>query len=197
MVITRFAGSVWSRGPAGSFSTCMFANSDAQRVMGSSRRILPCSISIIAAAVVTGFVIEAMRNSVSRCIGDFASMSRWPSTLTDRTDPSFQVRVTTPDRSPRSTKGFSPSATAANLGSASRARSVVLDKRASPDVCLFCPQSGNPCALWEVFPCGACSFGAFEVWTDAAFVRQMSPPPSGAQADRSFCDHAHPQDLKT
>ena len=36
----------------------------------------------IAAATVTGLVIEAIRKMVSRCMGSPASMSRWPISLT-------------------------------------------------------------------------------------------------------------------
>ena len=43
---------------------------------GSLSVNLPCSTSVIAAATVTGLLIDAMRNMVSRCIGKRASTSR-------------------------------------------------------------------------------------------------------------------------
>ena len=54
----------------------MSANSGSHLVTGSVSASLPSSISVIAAATVTGLVIDAMRKMVSRCIGRPASTSR-------------------------------------------------------------------------------------------------------------------------
>ena len=75
-VIGRRAGSVLSSGPVASTSTRMSASSGNHFATGSASANFPSSSSAIAAATVTGLVIEAMRNSVSRCIGRRASTSR-------------------------------------------------------------------------------------------------------------------------
>src|SRR5258706_4335387 len=80
----------------------MSANSGAHLVIGSVSVALPSSISIIIATDVIGLVIEAMRNSVSRCIGWPFSMLRWPWTVTWAISPWRQIRVTAPERSPPS-----------------------------------------------------------------------------------------------
>ncbi len=54
----------------------MSANSGSQRVIGSRNASLPSSTRLIAAATVTGLVIDAIRNMVSRRIGSPASTSR-------------------------------------------------------------------------------------------------------------------------
>ena len=54
----------------------MSASSGNHFATGSVSANFPSSSSAIAAATVTGLVIEAMRNSVSRCIGRRASTSR-------------------------------------------------------------------------------------------------------------------------
>ena len=82
MVIGRRAATVFSRGPVGSTSTRISAISGNHRLTGSVSVSLPCSIRAIAAATVTGLVIEAIRKMVSRCMGSPASMSRWPISLT-------------------------------------------------------------------------------------------------------------------
>jgi hypothetical protein len=60
-VIARFAGSVSSSGPSSRFNTWRSASSGNSPSTGSSSRSLHSSTRIIAAAAVTGFVIEAMR----------------------------------------------------------------------------------------------------------------------------------------
>jgi hypothetical protein len=80
----------------------MFANSGAQRVIGSVRESRPSSISIRAATVVIGFVIEAMRNRVSRAIGAPVSRFRLPWQSSWTISPFRQIRVTAPARSPAS-----------------------------------------------------------------------------------------------
>ena len=74
-MIGFLAGVVRESEPPGSRSTRGFASSGSQRSTGSFRRSLPCSTSISTATLVIGFVIDAMRNSVSRRIGVFASTS--------------------------------------------------------------------------------------------------------------------------
>ncbi|CKS86098.1 Uncharacterised protein [Mycobacterium tuberculosis] len=74
--MARRAGCVRSSGPAASSSTATLQSSGAQRVIGSRSASLPSSTRLIAAATVTGLVIDAMRNSVSRCMGTPASISR-------------------------------------------------------------------------------------------------------------------------
>ena len=73
---------------------------------------MPSSISISAITEVTGLDMEAMRNRVSRRMGVPFSMSWKPRASLCNTFTSCQVRVTTPERSPRSMKGISPSVTA-------------------------------------------------------------------------------------
>ncbi|CNI19992.1 Uncharacterised protein [Mycobacterium tuberculosis] len=74
--MARCAGCVRSSGPCGSSSTRTPASSGTQRVIGSRGVSLPSSTRLIAAATVTGLVIDAMRNNVSRLIGWPASTSR-------------------------------------------------------------------------------------------------------------------------
>ena len=62
----------------------------------------PSSISVIAAATVTGLVIDAIRKRVSRCMGSLASTSRYPSSLTCSTSPPRHTSVTAPASSPAS-----------------------------------------------------------------------------------------------
>jgi hypothetical protein len=69
---------------------------------GSASASLPSSIRLNAAATVTGFVIDAMRKIVSRCIGRLAWTSRWPSSLTCSTSPERQTSVTAPASRPAS-----------------------------------------------------------------------------------------------
>ena len=76
MVIGRSAGTVSSSGPSESAITRMSASSGSHFATGSVSASLPSSTSVIAAATVTGLVIEAMRKMVSRCIGRPASTSR-------------------------------------------------------------------------------------------------------------------------
>ena len=78
-------------------------NGDAQRVMGSSRSNRPSSSSIKAAVEVTGFVMEAIRNKVSRSIGGLASTSRQPTVAAWTTLPSRHISVAAPARAPAST----------------------------------------------------------------------------------------------
>ncbi len=72
----RWAGTVRSSGPRGFASTRMSASSGSHVATRSVSDSLPSSISDIAAATVTGLVIDAMRKMVSRCIGSCASTSR-------------------------------------------------------------------------------------------------------------------------
>ena len=102
-MIGRCAGTVLSSGPVGSASTRGAANSGSHRAIGSRRLSAPVSTNAMAAATVTGLVIDAMRNTVSRCIGRLASMSRWPISLTCSTFPRCQTSVTAPESSPDST----------------------------------------------------------------------------------------------
>ena len=76
MVIGRCAGTVRSSAPRGSASTRMSAISGSHVDTRSVSASLPSSIRVMAAATVTGLVIEAMRKIVSRCIGSFTSTSR-------------------------------------------------------------------------------------------------------------------------
>ena len=69
MVIGRSAGAVSSSEPRVSVITRSSDNSGSHFATGSVSASLPSSTSVIAAATVTGLVIEAMRNMVSRCIG--------------------------------------------------------------------------------------------------------------------------------
>ncbi len=103
MVIGRRAGTVRSSGPIGSTSTCMSANSGSHRLTGSDRASRPSSTRAIAAATVTGLVIEAIRKIVSRCIGSLASTSREPISLTCNMFPRCHTRVTAPASRPAST----------------------------------------------------------------------------------------------
>ena len=79
-VIPRGAGVVRASEPAGSRSTRGLASSGSQGSIDSSSPILPSSTSISTATLVIGFVIDAMRNSVSRRIGVWLSTSCQPST---------------------------------------------------------------------------------------------------------------------
>ena len=56
----------------------MFLNSGMYREIGSFKRTLPSSIIIMIAALVTGLVIDAMRNIVSAVTGFFVSLSMTP-----------------------------------------------------------------------------------------------------------------------
>jgi len=68
-VIDRIAGTNSSIGPSMLFSTRRLASSGSNSSTGSSSLSLHCSTRIMAAAAVTGLVIEAMRKIVSRPIG--------------------------------------------------------------------------------------------------------------------------------
>jgi hypothetical protein len=98
----RWAGTVRSSGPPESASTRTPASSGSQSVTGSARVNRPSSTNAIAAATVTGLLIEAMRKIVSRCIGSLAATSRWPSSPTCSTLPPCHTRVTAPASSPAS-----------------------------------------------------------------------------------------------
>ena len=73
--IARGAGTLLASGPAGSRSTFGCASSGIQRSIGSSSPSFPSSTSSSTATLVIGFVIDAMRKSVSRRIGVLASTS--------------------------------------------------------------------------------------------------------------------------
>src|SRR5262252_9298739 len=68
--------------------------------MGSFSANRPSSNSMSAAAEVIGYVIEAMRNSVSRSIGSLASTSRHPTPAAWITLPARQTSVAAPASSP-------------------------------------------------------------------------------------------------
>lgn len=115
MVMARGAGYVPSKGLSGRRSTRIRANSGAHLLIGSSSRIAPCSISIIATTETTGLLIEAIRKIVSRSTGDFVSISRKPTVSSCSNSPPRQTRETAP--------GISPVATALRAGAAMRAKS--------------------------------------------------------------------------
>src|ERR1019366_8127370 len=98
--MSRGEGEVSSTGPCASFRTCMLANSGSHLVIGSSSFSLPSSISISAATVVTGVVIEAMRKMVSRAIGVLVSRLARPLVVTWAISPLRHKRVTTPESRP-------------------------------------------------------------------------------------------------
>jgi hypothetical protein len=108
MMISRRAGTVSSRGPVGSRKTRGWASSGIQRDTGSLSRILPCSICIRAATEVIGFVMEAMRNSVSGRIGTRDSMSLQPMAAEWTISPCREASVTMPGSSPASTNAPQP-----------------------------------------------------------------------------------------
>ena len=75
-MIGRRSAVVSSSALPGSISTRSAATSGTQRATGSSSANRPSSASVIAAATVTGLLIEAIRKIVSRCIGSPAAISR-------------------------------------------------------------------------------------------------------------------------
>ena len=75
-MIGRSAGTVSSSEPRMSVITRISDSSGSHFATGSVRANLPSSMRVIAAATVTGLVMDAMRNMVSRCIGRRASTSR-------------------------------------------------------------------------------------------------------------------------
>ncbi len=99
-VIARVAATVSSSGPSGRFSTRMSANSGAQRVIGSSRAIRPCSTSLSAAATATGLDMEAIGKMASGVIGRPVATSATPAACRSRMRPPCQTSVTTPGTSP-------------------------------------------------------------------------------------------------
>ncbi len=117
----------------------MSANSGAHLAIGSSSLNLPSSISISAAAEVTGLVIEAMRNRVSRVIGWSRAMSRRPVVLTWAISPLRQIRVTAPDRSPAPT---TPSRTAGARASASWSKPLSVAPASSMPYSRWCSVIG-------------------------------------------------------
>lgn len=68
-VTGRAAGTVSASGPSGSASTLMFASSGRNSSIGSSRRSVQSSTSVMAQAATTGLVVEANRQIVSAAIG--------------------------------------------------------------------------------------------------------------------------------
>jgi hypothetical protein len=100
-VIARRAGTVSSSSASSVLSTRRFANSGSQPSMGSSRRSRHSSTSNIAAAAVIGFVSDAMRKIVSRCIGALAFTMKVPSGSTC-TSSFRETSVTRPGISARS-----------------------------------------------------------------------------------------------
>jgi hypothetical protein len=75
---------------------------------GSVSRSLPSSYSIITATLVTGLVIDAMRNKLSVRIGVRLSTSWNPEVCTSTTFPSRAISVTMPPASWRSTNACMP-----------------------------------------------------------------------------------------
>ena len=69
VVIDRSAGTVSSSGPSIRFNTRRSSSSGSRRSTGSSRPTSPSSITASVAAAVIGLVIDAIRNSESRCTG--------------------------------------------------------------------------------------------------------------------------------
>ncbi len=69
VVIERSAGTVSSSGPSIRFNTRRPASSGSRRSTGSSSPTSPSSITASVAAAVIGLVVEAIRNSESRCTG--------------------------------------------------------------------------------------------------------------------------------
>ena len=102
MVIGRLAATVSSSGPCGSTRTRISAISGSHLLIGSVSASLPSSASAIAAATVTGLVIEAIRKRVSRRIGRPASISAEPISLTCSTFPRCHTHVTAPEIRPAS-----------------------------------------------------------------------------------------------
>src|SRR5580704_10354375 len=117
MVMARGAGKVSCKGLSGRRSTCIAANSGAHLVMGSSRRNKPRSIKIIAAAVVTGLLMDAMRKIVLRSTGSRISILRSPTESICSNSPRRQTRHNTP--------GISPVATACRAGAAMPAARLI------------------------------------------------------------------------
>jgi hypothetical protein len=101
-VIGRLAGTVSSSGPSNRLRTLRSASSGSSRSTGSSSRSLHSSTRIIAAAAVTGLVMEEMRKIESRCIGcapsydmpPIASTCASPRRLTSDTSPATSRRST-------------------------------------------------------------------------------------------------------
>ena len=83
IVISRLAGTALTGVPAtapggGGTTTVVALNAGMYLDTGSARPSRPSSTSIIAATLVTAFVMEAMRTIVSRRIGALASTSAIP-----------------------------------------------------------------------------------------------------------------------
>jgi hypothetical protein len=101
-VIGRTAGTTSSTGLAGVRTTTREASSGSQRSTGSPSARRPSSTSIITAAAVIGFVIEAMRKIESRAIGTApptaAAPTAWTSTCSPRAS-----RATAPGTEPSET----------------------------------------------------------------------------------------------
>src|SRR5580704_3328907 len=133
MVMARGAGKVSCKGPSGRRSTCIAANSGAHFVMGSSSRNTPRSFKIIATAVVTGLLMEAIRKIVLRSTGSRASILRKPTASISSNSPCRHTRHTTP--------GISPVATACWAGAAMRAAKLVGSGMVLPYVSLNEQQS--------------------------------------------------------
>src|SRR5665647_142407 len=101
-VIGRIAGTVSWSGPSSRFRTLRSASSGSSRSTGSSRRSLHSSTRIIAAAAVTGLVIDEMRKIVSRRIGSLPPTAVVPIASTC-TSPRRLTSVTRPGAWPPST----------------------------------------------------------------------------------------------
>lgn len=91
-VIGRTAGTTSSAGPSGVRTTFGDASSGSHRPTGSEAAIRPSSISIMAAAAVSGLVIEAIRKIESRAIGVPPSVKAEPAASTSMRSP----RATSP-----------------------------------------------------------------------------------------------------
>ena len=86
-MIGRSAASVWSSGPFGSRRTRRPASSGAWRVMGSSSAKRPSWLGVKAAIVVTGLVIDAIRNNRVPLNGQIRHRSQHPTAAVCTTRP--------------------------------------------------------------------------------------------------------------
>src|SRR5215467_8981719 len=96
MVISREAGMVYGSPLVGLTRTLGFLNSGKYLEIGSSRRNLPSSYSIITATLVIGLDMEQMRKMASLRMGLLASRSSEPCDLNQTTLPWRATRVTAP-----------------------------------------------------------------------------------------------------
>lgn len=107
----RRAGTGASAAPS---STRELLNAGMNFDTGSVSSSFPSSYSIMSAMLVTGLVIDAMRNIVSVRIGVFAATSWNPEACTSTTLPSRAINVTMPPASLRSMKPCMPACSRAS-----------------------------------------------------------------------------------